>query len=147
MNISVFFQVLDAARRRLAAVLQERSRVLDLVCSTMPSGARSANRFSKLSMSADQGLKRMATSADGFRQTESPDVDPLGSFTPEVENALLEAKEARSRLAYLLQFKIVILKGLFWYIWCNLAKRSPLHFWIGFILVNNFGQIYLNEAR
>ena len=37
MIILMLFQVLDSARRRLSAVLQERSRVLDLVCAAMPS--------------------------------------------------------------------------------------------------------------
>jgi hypothetical protein len=61
-------QILDASRRRLADVTRERTRVLDLVCHDP------------------------APASDPDIDVE--DVDPLGAYTPEVDEALNEARNA-----------------------------------------------------
>ena len=74
--------------------MQERSRVLDLVCAALPScGASSA-----LTARTPRHRNRMAMSADGDKfGSEAPNIDPLGPYTPEADSALAEAKDARSR--------------------------------------------------
>lgn len=98
-------QVLDAARRRLFNVLNERSRVMDLL-----NHALSATNAG--SQSAPIGVGRSRTSMDGrlsrlqdmsgklgFMSLGQP--DPLGPYTPEADQALVDAEEARARSAYL----------------------------------------------
>lgn len=99
-------QVLDAARRRLSACLQERSRVMDLVCAALPGAAVSQSayfatrggplgpRSLRPSMSADRDRSELGS---------NPTIDPLGPYTPEADQALQEAKEARTRSALLRQ--------------------------------------------
>lgn len=88
-------QVLDAARRRLFNVLNERSRVMDLLNHSLSSAG---------SQSAPTGLGRSRTSMDG-RLSRLNDLsgqpDPLGPYTPEADQALVDAQEARARSAYL----------------------------------------------
>ena len=43
----------------------------------------------------------MCASADGYTRSGMPNVDPLGMYTPEADEALKEAKEARDRSAML----------------------------------------------
>ncbi|XP_062584190.1 tektin-like protein 1 [Saccostrea cucullata] len=96
-------RVLDAARRRLFNVLNERSRVMDLLNHSLSSAG---------SQSAPTGLGRSRTSMDGrlsrlndlsgklgFMSLGQP--DPLGPYTPEADQALVDAQEARARSAYL----------------------------------------------
>ncbi len=97
-------QALDRARRRLAAVVQERSRVLDLICAALPS----TNLSSSASLSGTRNYGNYSYSNTGrysrmsaMEGSGSPIVDPLGAFTPEAEQALLEAREARQRSAML----------------------------------------------
>ncbi|XP_069121402.1 tektin-like protein 1 [Argopecten irradians] len=92
-------QVLDAARRRLFATLQERSRVLDLL-----NHALSSISNTSASMCGPGGLHRSKTSLDGRLSRlalATTQADPLGPFTPEADQALLDAEEARSRSGYL----------------------------------------------
>lgn len=89
-------QVLDAARTRLFNALQERSRVLDLLCHALSSITNSAHRNENGTMS------RSRTSLDGRCSRLGPSqADPLGSYTPEVDLALADAQDARARSAYL----------------------------------------------
>lgn len=88
-------QVLDAARTRLFNALQERSRVLDLLCHALSSISNSALRN-------ENGTGRSRTSLDGRLSRLGPSqADPLGSYTPEVDQALADAQDARARSAYL----------------------------------------------
>ncbi|CAH1787141.1 unnamed protein product [Owenia fusiformis] len=77
-------QVLDGARRRLAGTVQERSRVLDLICHAISS----VNNFP-------------IHSQTGSGRYGLPPADPLGSFTPEAEQALQQADDARGRSNHL----------------------------------------------
>lgn len=109
-------QVLDRSRQRLAAVVQERSRVLDLVCAALPSGAiaqsamfytsrtpRYTSRRMTLSASVDCTKDARASAmAGGYCGNETGNmdqfqIDPLGPYTPEADSALQEAKDARNR--------------------------------------------------
>eukprot|EP00745_Piridium_sociabile_P000311 TRINITY_DN102025_c0_g1_i1.p1 TRINITY_DN102025_c0_g1~~TRINITY_DN102025_c0_g1_i1.p1 ORF type:complete len:415 (-),score=104.00 TRINITY_DN102025_c0_g1_i1:137-1381(-) len=87
-------QVLERARRRLFAVLQERSRVLDLLC----------HANSSITNSTDKGrasaLDGRYTTIDSNRLSAA-ELDALGPYTPETDQALQEGQEARSRSAYL----------------------------------------------
>lgn len=88
-------QVLDTARTRLFNALQERSRVLDLLCHALSSISNSALRN-------ENGTSRSRTSLDGRLSRLGPSqADPLGSYTPEVDQALADAQDARARSAYL----------------------------------------------
>lgn len=71
-------QVLDGARKRLTASLQERSRVLDLICHAV-SSVRGA------------GIK------DQAEKPITPPVEPLGPYTPECARVISTAAEARQR--------------------------------------------------
>ncbi|XP_074654916.1 tektin-like protein 1 [Tubulanus polymorphus] len=98
-------QVLDNARKRLATCLQERSRVLDLICHAMKSQSANANRNTRntlfkstsgsLSARADRNGSGM--SASGSKTARDMTVDPLGSYSPEADQALHEARDARQR--------------------------------------------------
>jgi len=72
-------QVLDGARRRLTACLQERSRVLDLICHAV-SSVRGA------------GIKEGQA-----EKPATPPVEPLGPYTPECARVISTAAEARER--------------------------------------------------
>lgn len=86
--------MLDQARKRLFNVLQERSRVLDLLCHALSSIAHSAKN------SAHGARSR--SSLDGRLSRLGPSMtDPLGSYTPETDQALADAHDARTRSAYL----------------------------------------------
>ena len=78
--------VLDNARKRIKAVISERSRVLDLICQSVPS-------MSAVSSSLD------LTSAKSM--SASKEIDPIGAHTPEVQEAMLLALDARKRSAVL----------------------------------------------
>lgn len=87
-------QTLDAARKRLFNVLQERTRVLDLLCHALSSISNNEKRGPTLS--------RSRSSLDGRLSRLGPSVtDPLGSYTPEADQALADAYDARMRGAYL----------------------------------------------
>jgi len=98
-------QVLDSARRRLFAVIQERNRVLDLVCSALPSTtsvSASGGLYGRTAHSgyANRSCTRM--SADSrMSMGGSPHIEPLGPYTPEADQALQGAKDARGRSAML----------------------------------------------
>ena len=70
--------MLDGARKRLTASLQERSRVLDLICHAV-SSVRGA------------GIK------DQAEKPITPPVEPLGPYTPECARVIATAAEARQR--------------------------------------------------
>ena len=95
-------QVLDSARRRLSACLQERSRVLDLVCAAISTGT-SQSAYNTRGGTMGSRQSRLAMSADRERSDfgNIPAIDPLGPYTPEADQALQEAREARSRSATL----------------------------------------------
>ena len=71
-------QVLDGARKRLRAALQERTRVLDLICHAV-SAVRGA------------GIK------DQTEKPKTPPVEALGPYTPECARVISAATEARER--------------------------------------------------
>ncbi|XP_001622655.2 coiled-coil domain-containing protein 105 [Nematostella vectensis] len=71
-------QVLDANRKRLRAAVQERSRVMDLICHAV-SSVRGA------------GIK------DQIERPSTPEVEPLGPYTPECARVISEAADARQR--------------------------------------------------
>ncbi|VDI10496.1 Hypothetical predicted protein [Mytilus galloprovincialis] len=92
--------VLDAARKRLFGVLQERSRVLDLLNHSLSSITNVNSAMSNMSSS---GMRRSKSVQDGrySRMNYSNLPDPLGPFTPEADQALADADDARARSAYL----------------------------------------------
>ena len=87
-------QVLDKARKRLSDVTQERTRVLDLICHAIPSISASAGPITRRVGNLSTSYAR-PTSVNGMSPVQ--DVDPLGAYTPEVDAALKDAKEARER--------------------------------------------------
>jgi hypothetical protein len=90
-------QILDASRKRLAAVLQERSRVVELICAAIPSasaGAQTSRSIYKPSTRTVSACGNMRSSVD---TATGPQIDPLGAYTPECDAALGEAKDARAR--------------------------------------------------
>jgi len=71
-------QVLDNARKRLKSVLSERIRVLDLVCHTIePTRTQSREVSSRRE-----------------RSVNTPEVNPVGPYTPEASQAISLATEA-----------------------------------------------------
>lgn len=92
--------VLDAARKRLFAVLQERSRVLDLLNHSLSSITNVNSAMSNASTAS--GLRRSKSVQEGrYSRMASNQPDPLGPFTPEADQALADAEDARARSAYL----------------------------------------------
>ena len=98
-------QVLDSARRRLFAVIQERNRVLDLVCSALPSTtsvSASGGLYGRTAHSSYANRSCTRMSADSrMSMGGSPHIEPLGPYTPEADQALQGAKDARGRSAML----------------------------------------------
>lgn len=92
---------MDAARKRLFAVLQERSRVLDLLNQSLSSISNVNSAMSNATTAS--GLRRSKSVQDGrfSRMNCSNLPDPLGPFTPEADQALADAEDARARSAYL----------------------------------------------
>ncbi|XP_076455333.1 tektin-like protein 1 [Babylonia areolata] len=86
-------QTLERARRRIFAVLQERNRVVDLLCHANSSITNSTNPDKSR-------LDGRITTIDSRRLT-TEDRDALGPYTPETDDALQDGAEARSRSAYL----------------------------------------------
>lgn len=80
-------QVLDNARKRLKSVLSERIRVLDLVCHTI------------------EPSTRLQTSEHGCRKerAKTPEVNPVGPYTPETAQSISLAREAIERSQALLK--------------------------------------------
>lgn len=69
--------------------------MLDLLCHALSSITNSALRN-------ENGTGRSRTSLDGRVSRLGPSqADPLGSYTPEVDQALADAHDARARSAYL----------------------------------------------
>ncbi|KAK3589814.1 hypothetical protein CHS0354_015819 [Potamilus streckersoni] len=89
--------ILDLARKRLFACLEERSRVLDLLCHTVSSAANGAN--TNVSTSTNHRSKSMMEGR--ISRLGASQADPLGPYTPEVDQALADASDARARSAYL----------------------------------------------
>ncbi|KAK7094966.1 tektin-like protein 1 [Littorina saxatilis] len=89
-------QTLESARRRVFAVLQERSRVLDLLCHANSSITHSANVSGGRSSGFDGRISAIDSSRLGAALA-----DALGPYTPETDQALQDAAEARGRSAYL----------------------------------------------
>ncbi|KAL8612187.1 hypothetical protein ACOMHN_018476 [Nucella lapillus] len=89
-------QTLESARKRLFAVLQERSRVLDLLCHANASIVNSANKDRGRTGILDGRISALDSSRLGPAV-----VDSLGPYTPEADQALQDGAEARSRSAYL----------------------------------------------
>lgn len=74
---------LDSCRKRLSAVLQERSQATDLICQSVSSVRGSAHH------GKDQTLEKPQT----------PPVEPLGPYTPEAAHSISCASEARETSA------------------------------------------------
>ncbi|KAL8612139.1 hypothetical protein ACOMHN_021952 [Nucella lapillus] len=87
-------QSLELARRRLFAVLQERSRVLDLLCHANSSISNSQNK------GRPGSLDGKVHTIDSSRLSGAI-IDVLGPYTPETDQALQEGTEARERSLYL----------------------------------------------
>ncbi|XP_006822555.1 tektin-like protein 1 [Saccoglossus kowalevskii] len=114
-------QVLDEARKRLGSVIQERSRVLDLLChaaSSVTNGRNSRNMHHAIKPTfGSNGLgysrqvhfnmrndgRRSSTplpeDAMEYEPTRSytPTLDPLGPYTPESAAAIAQAHDARNK--------------------------------------------------
>lgn len=75
--------LLDSCRKRLSAVLQERSQATDLICQAVSSVKGSRHR------SRDKLLEKPHT----------PPVEPLGPYTPEAANSITNALQARESSA------------------------------------------------
>ncbi|XP_033114899.1 coiled-coil domain-containing protein 105-like [Anneissia japonica] len=120
-------QVLDMCRKRLNAVLQERNRVLDLLChavSSVTNASRISGRNSRNSSGRSSRQDKLMTfGSNGLGYTQQLDanmrdtsdepkspsngqdleaqensvLDPLGPFTPEVAASMAQAREARQR--------------------------------------------------
>ena len=88
-------QVLDKARKRLSDVIQERTRVLDLICHAIPSISASAGHVTLRSRNFNTSYNVRPASVNGMSPMQ--DVDPLGAYTPEVDATLKDAKAARER--------------------------------------------------
>ncbi|XP_076436605.1 tektin-like protein 1 [Babylonia areolata] len=86
-------QTLESARKRLFAVLQERSRVLDLLCHANSSITNSAKGRNSIFDGRTSALDSARLGPAG--------VDALGPYTPETDLALQDGAEARGRSAYL----------------------------------------------
>ena len=86
---------MDKARTRLSDVIQERTRVLDLICHAIPSISASAGPVALRSGNFSTYYNTRPASVNGMSPMQ--DVDPLGAYTPEVDAALKDAKAARER--------------------------------------------------
>ncbi|XP_071096356.1 tektin-like protein 1 [Haliotis cracherodii] len=91
-------QTLDKARKHLFATLQERSRVLDLLCHALSFNNANSNQDSRTKSSTEGRLSRLDTTRLGASQA-----DPVGPYTPDADIALADALEARCRSGYLRQ--------------------------------------------
>lgn len=85
LSLSLDFQVLDAARKRLFAVHQERARVVDLLChadsSIVNAAANAEISDKKRALSALDGRVSVVDSSRlGVAMT-----DALGPYTPETD--------------------------------------------------------------
>lgn len=80
-------QILDNARKRLKAVLSERQRVLDLKCENVSTSTRSRATSKKNRDNADV----------------SPEVNPVGPYTPEAAQAINLSEDAIKRSQILRQ--------------------------------------------
>jgi len=79
-------QVLDNARKRLKSVLSERARVLDLVCHTSESSR---------AQTCEYGMRK--------DRPKTPEVNPVGPFTPEANQSINIATEAIEKSQTLLK--------------------------------------------
>ena len=99
LNLFVIFKVLNKSRKRQSDVIQERSRVMDLICHALPSVSASAgslpSRHAPGSFSYSASINGRSSGLGGM--DAGPEIDPLGAYTPEVDAALKEAKDARDR--------------------------------------------------
>ena len=86
---------MDKTRTRLSDVIQERTRVLDLICHAIPSISASAGPSALRSGNFSTYYHTRPASVNGMSPMQ--DVDPLGAYTPEVDAALKDAKAARER--------------------------------------------------
>jgi len=75
-------QFLDNVRKRIKAVTSERNRVLDLIC-------HSVSSMPMTSVSLD--------TTSGINMVGSKEPDPLGAYTPEVQQAMSLSADARKR--------------------------------------------------
>ncbi|XP_041368268.1 coiled-coil domain-containing protein 105-like [Gigantopelta aegis] len=89
-------QVLDCTRRRLFAVVQERSRVLDLLCHSL------ASVEFYCAKSAEERRNREGQTCSPENDLFGPgNADGLAPYTPECDLALSDAADARARCAFL----------------------------------------------
>jgi hypothetical protein len=89
-------KVTDKARERLTTVIQERTRVLELINATVPFGRSRSSLNSRPTSRGVQSRNTFSADPEMFR-AELPPVDALGPFTPEADAALVDAKDARNR--------------------------------------------------
>ena len=86
---------MDKARKRLSDVIQERTRVLDLIYHAIPSISASAGHVALRSGNFNTSYNVRPASVNGMSPMQ--DVDPLGAYTPEADAALKDARAARER--------------------------------------------------
>lgn len=98
-SVQQHLQCLESIRKRIFASLQERSRVLDLLCHSLSSVLRPERDILALKPNRSQVEGRVSM-VDPGRMGASK-ADPLGPYTPEVDTLLGDATEARNQAAYL----------------------------------------------
>lgn len=80
------------------AVLQERSRVLDLVCLHIPTVTASSAADAKTKTPrCSRPRNGLSASAEFERTNGGLAIDALGAYTPDVDQILAEAKDARNK--------------------------------------------------
>jgi len=98
-SVQQHLQCLESIRRRTFASLQERSRVLDLMCHALSSVLRPEKDVLALKPNRSQVEGRVSMVDPG--RMGAGKADPLGPYTPEVDTLLGDATDSRNRAAYL----------------------------------------------
>ena len=102
------FQALEDARKRLFAVLQERSRVLDLLCHANASIINSA----KTERGRTSSLDGRVSIIDGSRFGAAA-ADALGPYTPETDQVSHNSLPEDFRMVFKM-FAVRVLLRFFW---------------------------------
>ncbi|CAL1547406.1 unnamed protein product [Lymnaea stagnalis] len=98
-SVQQHLQCLESIRKRTFASLQERSRVLDILCHSLAAVLRPERDILILKPNRSQveGRNSMVDPS----KMESDKIDALGPYTPEVDHLLGDATDARNQSAYL----------------------------------------------
>ncbi|KAH9491682.1 hypothetical protein Btru_031207 [Bulinus truncatus] len=100
-SVQQHLQCLESVRKRTFSNLQERSRVLDILCQSLSAVLRPErdNLVLKPNRSQVEGRLSMVDPS----KMGSDKIDPFGPYTPHVDNVLGDATDARNQSAYLRQ--------------------------------------------